>query len=139
LHSSSNKLAALRAILGRIHRDQWCLIDGYEQIPRWAQFLIIARAKPRRVALCVTAHRLPWMFQTLWETRVDAHVESHVIECLLANVAAKDGGPPSLISDLLHSPHWAASRQKHQENLRESLFDMYDWWQATVDDFRRSR
>lgn len=139
LHSTSNKLAALRSILRRIHRDQWCLIDGYEQIPRWAQFLIIARAKPRRVALCVTAHRLPWMFQTLWETRVDAHVESHVIECLLANVAAKDGGPPSVISDLLHSPHWAASRQKHQENLRESLFDMYDWWQATVDDFRRSR
>ena len=139
LHSSSNKLAALRSILRQIHRDQWCLIDGYEQIPRWAQFLIIARAKPRRVALCVTAHRLPWMFQTLWETRVDAHVESHVIECLLANVAAKDGGPPSVISDLLHSPHWAASRQKHQENLRESLFDMYDWWQATVDDFRRSR
>lgn len=139
LHSTSNKLAALRSILWQIHRDQWCLIDGYEQIPRWAQFLIIARAKPRRVALCVTAHRLPWMFQTLWETRVDAHVESHVIECLLANVAAKDGGPPSVISDLLHSPHWAASRQKHQENLRESLFDMYDWWQATVDDFRRSR
>jgi len=139
LHSSSNKLAALRAILGRIHRDQWCLIDGYEQIPRWAQLLLVAWAKPRGVALCVTAHRLPWMFQTLWETRVDAHVESHVIECLLANVAAKDGGPSSVISDLLQSPHWAVSRQKHQENLRESLFDMYDWWQATVDDFPRSR
>jgi len=139
LHSSSNKLAALRAILGRIHRDQWCLIDGYEQIPRWAQFLLVAWAKPRGVALCVTAHRLPWMFQTLWETRVDAHVESHVIECLLANVAAKDGGRSSVISDLLQSPHWAVSRQKHQENLRESLFDMYDWWQATVDDFPRSR
>jgi hypothetical protein len=79
------------------------------------------------------------MFQTLWETRVDPHVESHVIECLLANVAAKDGGPSSVISDLLQSPHWAVSRQKHQENLRESLFDMYDWWQATVDDFPRSR
>ena len=139
LHSSSNKLAALRAILGRIHRDQWCLIDGYEQIPRWAQLLLVAWAKPRGVALCVTAHRLPWMFQTLWETRVDAHVESHVIECLLANVAAKDSGPSSVISDLLQSPHWAVSRQKHQENLRESLFDMYDWWQATVDDFPRSR
>jgi len=139
LHSSSNKLAALRAILGRIHRDQWCLIDGYEQIPRWAQFLLVAWAKPRGVALCVTAHRLPWMFQTLWETRVDAQVESHVIECLLANVAAKDGGRSSVISDLLQSPHWADSRQKHQENLRESLFDMYDWWQATVDDFPRSR
>jgi len=139
LHSSSNKLAALRAILGRIHRDQWCLIDGYEQIPRWAQFLLVAWAKPRGVALCVTAHRLPWMFQTLWETRVDAQVESHVIECLLAKVAAKDGGRSSVISDLLQSPHWADSRQKHQENLRESLFDMYDWWQATVDDFPRSR
>jgi len=139
LHSSSNKLAALRAILGRTHRDQWCLIDGYEQIPRWAQFLLVAWAKPRGVALCVTAHRLPWMFQTLWETRVDAHVESHVIEWLLANVAAKDGGPSSVISDLLQSPHWAVSRQKYQENLRESLFDMYDWWQATVDDFPRSR
>ena len=139
LHSSSNKLAALRAILGRIHRDQWCLIDGYEQIPRWAQLLLLAWAMPRGVALCVTAHRLPWMFQTLWETRVDAQVESHVIECLLANVAAKDGGRSSVISDLLQSPHWAVSRQKHQENLRESLFDMYDWWQATVDDFPRSR
>ena len=139
LHSSSNKLAALRSILRQIHRDPWCLIDGYEQIPRWAQFLVVAWAKPRGVALCVTAHRLPWMFQTLWETRVDAQVESHVIECLLANVAAKDCGPASVISDLLESPHWAASRQKHQENLRESLFDMYDWWQATVDDFSRSR
>jgi len=139
LHSSSNKLAALRSILRQIHRDPWCLIDGYEQIPRWAQFLLVAWAKTRGVALCVTAHRLPWMFQTLWETRVDTQVESHVIECLLANVAGHDGGPSSVISDLLESPHWAASRQKHQENLRESLFDMYDWWQATVDDFPRSR
>jgi hypothetical protein len=139
LHSSSNKLAALRSILRQIHRDPWCLIDGYEKIPRWAQFLLVAWAKPRGVALCVTAHRLPWMFQTLWETRVDAQVESHVIECLLADVAAKNCGPTSVISDLLESPHWAASRQKHQENLRESLFDMYDWWQATVDDFPRSR
>jgi hypothetical protein len=139
LHSSSNKLAALRSIRKQIHRDPWCLIDGYEQIPRWAQLLIVAWAKPRRVALCVTAHRLPWMFQTLWETKVDAQVESYVIESLLANVAAKDGRPASVISDLLQSSHWTASRQKHKENLRESLFDMYDWWQATVDDFPRSR
>jgi hypothetical protein len=139
LHSSSNKLGALRSILRQVHRSDWCLIDGYEQIPRWGQFLVMAHARRSGVPLCVTAHRLPRKFQLLWHTRVDPLVESHVIDCLLASAAGQAPGSAKVKSALLQSPHWAVSRQKHRDNLRESLFDMYDWWQATVDDFSGSR
>jgi energy-coupling factor transporter ATP-binding protein EcfA2 len=139
LHSSSNKLGALSSILRQLYRSDWCLIDGYEQIPRWGQFLVMTRARRSGVPLCVTAHRLPWKFQLLWHTRVDPQVESHVIDCLLASAAGQAPGSAKVKSSLLESPHWAISRQKHRDNLRESLFDMYDWWQATVDDFSGSR
>jgi hypothetical protein len=36
-------------------------------------------------------------------------------------------------NELLQSDAWKTSRDRHGSNLRESLFDMYDWWRDTVD------
>jgi hypothetical protein len=133
LHATSNKWIAIDEILKAMRRKQPCLIDGYEQLPLWGKTLLIARSKVNRVPLCVTSHRLPWDFELLWETRIDPQVETHVIDTLLADA------DPRVKSDLLDSQDWEKSRQKHRENLRESLFDMYDWWRDTVDEFSPSR
>jgi hypothetical protein len=65
----------------------------------------------------------------LWETQTDQQVEDHVLTQLL------EGYSPRLKSALLSSEAWQNSRKKQRENLRESLFDMYDWWRDTVDEF----
>ena len=31
---------------------------------------------------------------------------------------------------LLSSKEWSDSRARHGQNIRETLFDMYDWWQS---------
>jgi len=60
-------------------------------------------------------------------------VEQHVLDCLLG------GNDPALKTALLESQAWKDSREKQKENLRESLFDMYDWWRDTVDEYSRAR
>ncbi|MCE2801234.1 MAG: hypothetical protein LW724_16985 [Planctomycetaceae bacterium] len=133
LHSSTQKLVGLRTILRKINQSDLCFIDGYEQLPRWAQLWLLAYTQIKRVPMCVTAHRLPWAFESLWQTRIDHQVEHHVLDCLLRDL------DPSLKSALIESQAWKISREKQRENLRESLFDMYDWWRDTVDEYSRAR
>ena len=133
LHSSTNKLQAMREILAKLDRSPLCLVDGYEQLPHWSRLWIRAYSQLKRVTLCVTAHRRPWAFDLLWQTRIDQQVEQHVLDCLLG------GNDPALKTALLESQAWKDSREKQRENLRESLFDMYDWWRDTVDEYSRAR
>lgn len=133
LHSTTPKLAGLRECIRQARSEKLCLIDGYEQLPIWGRLMLGAYASRFRVKHCVSSHRLPLGFELLWETRVDHAVEEHVIDRLLACVE------PQVKSALLHSEAWKKSRQKQGENLRESLFDMYDWWRDTVDEFSAHR
>jgi hypothetical protein len=34
---------------------------------------------------------------------------------------------------VIQSEAWSESRARHGQNLRESLFDMYDWYRDQVD------
>lgn len=133
-----------------------CLIDGFEQIPKWGQSLCAWTAKNLRRKLIVTSHVLPNGFAALWNTRMSEEIERYVIGHLLradrfteqvpfvtncdsstndaANTQFRD-----LIEVLLHSQEWRSSRAKHRENLRESLFDMYDWWGNRVDEIPGNR
>lgn len=133
LHSSTNKLGATRKIIAKLDRSPLCLVDGYEQLPHGARLWVAAYSRLKRVTLCVTAHRRPWGFDLLWQTRIDQQVEQHVLDCLLG------GNSPALKTTLLESQAWKDSRAKQKENLRESLFDMYDWWRDTVDEYSRAR
>lgn len=133
LHSSTSKWRGVRQAMKSAREHRVFLVDGYEQLPGWGQVLLLAQTKLRCISLGVTAHRLPTAFELLWETRVDSRVEAYVIERLLREVS------PQVQSVLLGSEAWKESRIKRGANLRESLFDMYDWWRDTVDGNSRSR
>jgi ABC-type branched-subunit amino acid transport system ATPase component len=129
LHASTGKIRGLQKVFASTQPLKLCLIDGYEQLPPWGRFLLLTYSYLRRASLCVTSHRIPWSFELLWETQTDPQVEDHVLTQLL------EGYSPRLKSALLSSEAWQNSRKKQRENLRESLFDMYDWWRDTVDEF----
>jgi hypothetical protein len=133
LHSSTPKWNGLKLVMKSARKQRVFLVDGYEQLPVWGQVLLLAQSKLHRISLGVTAHRLPRAFELLWETRVDFKVETYVIERLLGEVS------PQVQSALMGSEAWKVSRSKRGANLRESLFDMYDWWRDTVDGNSRSR
>jgi hypothetical protein len=100
------------------------ILDGYEQLRFWSRTKITWHAKYRSIRILATAHRLIPGFVPLWQTSV-CHLSSHwVIEHLLAETSN-----PESAARLLDSDDWKRSRAKHGQNLRESLFDMYDWWQ----------
>ncbi len=98
------------------------ILDGYEQLKTWSRIKIAWTARIKSIHVLATAHQTIPSFESLWVTSVSETSSQWVVEQLL-----KDWGGPS---HLLKSEEWALSRAKHGQNLRESLFDMYDWWLA---------
>lgn len=109
-------------------RRQWTkgaivLLDGYEQLGFWSRWLVSRDVRLRSLKLLATAHEPIRGFEILWSTYVNEHSSKWVIEQLLSATDSR-----SEVQQLLESEDWARSRAKHGDNLRESLFDMYDWW-----------
>ncbi|MCY2977950.1 MAG: hypothetical protein NTU79_04710 [Planctomycetota bacterium] len=78
----------------------------------------------KAATLLVTMHKPRLGFELLWQTTTDNKTAEWVIGQLLPENEREE-----TIVRLLQSPDWTASRMRNGENLRESLFDMYDWWQ----------
>jgi adenylate kinase family enzyme len=100
------------------------LLDGYEQIPFWTRMLVERSVRRKSATLLVTMHKPRPGFELLWQTRTDGKTAEWVIGQLLP-----ENQRGETITRLLRSPDWTESRLRNGENLRESLFDMYDWWQ----------
>lgn len=113
----------------------WCgcasrsllMVDGWEQLDRPLQCYVRWRAAARRAKVLATAHALPARFHALWRTNVDNSVEQHVLSSMLGNDRT------GLVMEVMESRDWERSRRRHGPNLRESLFDMYDWYRDQVD------
>ncbi|MFN7733591.1 MAG: hypothetical protein ACK5OB_16965 [Pirellula sp.] len=133
LSSSTPWIARMRAAWSSLERQNLVVIDGFEQFTSAQQRILRAVATFRRARLMVTSHADVAGFETLWKTAVDPVTEQYVIEHLLGDRS------PSLARSILESPEWLASRKTHGMNLRESLFDMYDWYRDTVDAKNRQR
>ena len=103
------------------------ILDGYEQLRFWSRFLIERIARSRSLSILATAHRPIHGFETIWRTSVSESSSQWVLEQLL-----QQSGLPMGANELMQSEAWTRSRAKHDQNLRESLFDMYDWWQINV-------
>jgi ABC-type branched-subunit amino acid transport system ATPase component len=101
------------------------VLDGYEQLGFWSRMQINRRASRQGITLLATAHQVIHGFQTLWETSVTETSSHWVVHRLLQQSVR-----PETATDLLASEAWEISRSRHQQNLRESLFDMYDWYQS---------
>ena len=103
--------------------DSVAILDGYEQLSWLSKVLVRMTAAKRSIRLLITTHKPVQGFETLWTTFVDEDSSRWVIRELLQ----KNNKAP-IAPSLLESPEWHASRAQHGQNLRESLFDMYDWW-----------
>jgi hypothetical protein len=106
-----------------IESAEWAFIDGLEQVSAFRRMRILQQAKRRGLRCVATSHRMHLGFVALWKTQMDPLVEQHVVMQLLA------GYPEEVIQQAIASEHWKRSRMRHGSNMRESLFDMYDWWQ----------
>lgn len=98
------------------------LLDGFEQLSLIRRLQVSISSRWNRLPVIATSHRSFIGCSVLWRTSIDETTERWVLSKLLAN------RPPELLSKALGSEDWRLSRQKHKQNLRESLFDMYDWW-----------
>ena len=92
-------------------------VDGVEQLHFWSRLLLKRFCRTHGVGLVVASHRsadLP----SLYETAVDEARAWRVVQRL------QDGFPPRIeIGDLV------ARLARHQGNLREALFDLYDLYE----------
>lgn len=98
------------------------LIDGFEQLSILRRLQVCFLAKWRHIPIIATSHSTFCACTVLWRTSIDETTERWILSKLLE----KQG--PELLDQAIQSEHWRRSRKKHQQNLRESLFDMYDWW-----------
>lgn len=111
----------------RIPNKPLLVIDGWEQMDMVLQWFTRARAKARGIRILATAHTLPNRFLEIWHTRIDDLVENHVLGHMLRDIGEVH------THNVTESQAWQLSRKRHGDNLRESLFDMYDWYRDQVD------
>ena len=93
-------------------------VDGIEQLGLWNRLLLKRSCRARGVGLVVASHRSAQL-PSLYETAVDETRAWRVVEQL------QDGFPPRIeVGDL------TARLARHQGNLREALFDLYDLYEV---------
>ncbi len=106
------------------------LIDGFEQIPFPLRYGILALISILKLRCYGTSHRDYPGCVTIWRTKIDSEIERRVLDKLL------ESSPAGTVDKILQSEEWQQSRSRQKQNLRESLFDMYDWWIAYENDLR---
>ena len=116
---------ALRSSLAQWQPNSVVVLDGYEQLSLWSRWQADRRARSQSVSILATAHQPVRGFDLLWQTSVDENSSRWVVEKLLVQA-----GAVASVETLVDSAAWQRSREQHGQNLRESLFDMYDWWQS---------
>jgi hypothetical protein len=90
------------------------IVDGYEQLSRFARWRLKQRCRREKRGLLVTSH-LPTGLQTLIELSPD-----EVLVQLIVAALATTRPTPLTPADV------AASHARHGSNVREILFDLYD-------------
>jgi hypothetical protein len=108
-------------------RDSIVILDGYEQVSFWSRWWIQRASRQKRIQLLVTAHQPLRSFDLLWRTSVDERSAEWIVKHMLRLSNQED--LEAELQLLLSSKEWSDSRARHGQNIRETLFDMYDWWQ----------
>ena len=107
---------------------QVIIIDGIEQLSWYRRWFVMWHCHRYQRPLLATSHRVFRNCQVLWQTRIDSKTERWVLETILADYG------PEHVERALQSDAWKFSRARHGDNLRETLFDMYDWWSHGIVD-----
>ncbi len=98
------------------------VVDGYEQLSLWSRIRLTWYCRRKGLGLLVTTHR-PLGLPILLRTQVDTGVASQIVGELLGIEAG-----------LVDKVEVSRRLERHGGNLREVLFDLYDWYE----DHRRS-
>ncbi|MEZ6133500.1 MAG: hypothetical protein R3C53_01190 [Pirellulaceae bacterium] len=121
---------------GRVNRQLWncryqweacelLVIDGFEQLHRVAQWLLIARTRAVGIGLLVTAHRSVGL-PTLCQTSVNTDLARQIVQ---AAFNATGGEPPP---DLLDERRLEELLDQERGNMREVLMRLYDVYDADL-------
>ncbi len=95
-------------------RSSLVAVDGYEQLSSWSRISLQRACRRRRLGLIVTSH-VPVGLPDLATTSVDLALARQVVERM------QEGHPALITQDDV-----AAMFAKHNGDLREMLFDLYD-------------
>ena len=122
LHDGEKRLPLTRKTLSSLREGDLLVIDGYEQLRSWNR--PTWRARRQRFRLLVTAHADVGM-QPLHETSADLSTVRRIVDLLdpTANGKIDERTIQALVD-------------RHGQNVREILFELYDLWQNQVN--RRS-
>ena len=92
-------------------------VDGFEQLHFWSRRFLKRFCRTHGIGLVVASHR-PAKLPSLYETAIDETRAWKVVERL------QNGFPPRIESGDL-----TVRLARHQGNLREALFDLYDLYE----------
>ncbi len=98
-------------------------IDGFEQLRTWNRLFLRYIQFRKKSVLLITAHRKLAQFRTVYETVSSPVIDELVVEALLAGRSQK-------AEELFCSRTWIDAKKNHGSNLRECLFDAYDWFES---------
>lgn len=117
LHDGQRALPVDLRQVGAVRGETLIAVDGYEQLCRWSRWRLKRFCRANDLGLLVASHcsvGLPELFRT--ETSPD--LARRVVELLLRDQAWQ-----------VPADRLAECFQRHSGNLREVLFELYDWFE----------
>jgi len=117
LHDGQRRLPKDLPRMSELDRGTVLIVDGYEQLGFWGRFLLRRSCCRRRLPLVVTSHASVG-FPDLFRTAISLRLAQQIVEELLGDRAVR-------VTSAEVSERFA----RHQGNLREVLFDLYDLYE----------
>jgi hypothetical protein len=117
LHDGQRLLPGGLPSLAGLQPPAAVLVDGFEQLGLWHRFRLKRFCRRRGLGLLVTAHATAGLPEVA-RTAVDAELGWRIAAQL------QEGYPPLVTRDDL-----AENLRRHEGDLRETLFDLYDLYQ----------
>ncbi len=99
------------------------VVDGFEQLSWWNRQILFRVCRQKKWGILVTAHT-PTGLPTIFETAMSPALGMRVVLQLLDQRQRP-------LAESVVTPRQALRRlREHDGNLRETLFDLYDRWEA---------
>jgi len=117
LHDAQRRLPVDLRRINVIRGETVVVVDGYEQLGLWSRWRLKRFCRRNDLGLVVTSHR-PLGLPELCRTQPSLELARQVVKQLLAE---RDWQ--------VDDERLAAAFTRHRGNLRELLFELYDWFE----------
>ena len=116
LRDGQRRLPAIGGEQRRWDANTVLIVDGYEQLNRWAQYRLGKQQRRQGFRLLVTTHCEVRM-RLIWRTVATEATLVRIVEQLTADLSSPLRPSQQQVRDAFNA---------HDGNLREALFDLYD-------------